>query len=139
MMYTLSSVLGIVVAAVAHNVIGWLWYSPRLLGGYWMKESGMHEYSDSPTFKKQMMRAQIYGAAVSIVTAAVMACLMTRLMIKAPVSGILFGLTAWLGFVAPVTAQGVIWSKYKVSLWMVNNGFNAVSLAVMGLILTYFI
>lgn len=139
MVYSFSSLLGIVLAAVAQNVLGMLWYSPTLFGNLWMKDSNTTVYKDSPTFKKEMMKAQAYSVLVSLVTAAVMACFMTRMMIITPIAGILFGLTAWLGFVAPVTGQMVIWARHSIQAWMINNGFNAVSMAIMGLILVYFI
>lgn len=45
------------------------------------------------------------------------------------------GFWNWLGFVAPVTLGGVLWEGKPWKLWGLNNGYQLLSLLVMGVIL----
>lgn len=41
----------------------------------------------------------------------------------------------WLGFIATVTLGGVLWEGKPWKLWIFNNGYQLISLAVMAVIL----
>lgn len=50
-------------------------------------------------------------------------------------AGISVGFWAWLGFVATVTLASVLYERRPMSLYILNNGYQLVSLAIMGAIL----
>jgi hypothetical protein len=124
-----SIMIGIIVAAIVQNVIGAIWYAPSVFGSLWMKESNVTPKPDT------MMRAMIGSTIAALLTAAVMACFMYRFNIVTAVSAFHFSWMAWLGFVAAITAQGVLFAGWSTKLYLLNNGYNLVSLIAMAQIL----
>jgi hypothetical protein len=49
-------------------------------------------------------------------------------------AGIALGAMVWLGFIATVTLASVLYEKRSVNLYILNNGYQLVSLVVMGAI-----
>jgi len=125
--------IGIGVAAVANVVVGMLWYSPWLLGT--MYQEYMAAMGITPDMSKMLM-ATIGSFIAALVIAAGMGCFMARLAITSIERGAVFGALSWLTFVAPVTVQGVLYAQWPVALYLINNGYNLVSLIVMGVILS---
>lgn len=123
--------VAIVVAAIAQFIIGWLWYGP-LFGKTWMSMMGTSQQSGS---REGMGKTMILAFVTSLVTAAVLSKLVTLMGTKTIGAGITAGFWVWLGFVATVTFGSVLFEKRSVNLWAFNNGYQLVSLAVMGAIL----
>ncbi len=128
-----SLYIGIGVAAVANVVVGMLWYSPWLLGKVYQQH--MAAMGITPDMSKMLM-ATIGSFIAALVIAAGMGCFMHRLAITSIARGAVFGAKAWLTFIAPVTIQGVLYAQWPVTLYLINNGYNLVSLVVMGIILS---
>lgn len=127
-----SLYVGIGASAVANVVIGALWYSPLFFGALYQKHMAMMGITPDAS---KMVIATVGSLAAAIVTALGMGCFMKRLAITHPYRGGVFGAMAWLTFVAPVTVQGVLYAKWPVTLFLINNGYNFAALVVMGVIL----
>ncbi|TMJ06957.1 MAG: DUF1761 domain-containing protein [Bacillati bacterium ANGP1] len=123
--------VAIVVAAIAQFVIGWIWYGP-LFGKTWMSMMGMSQQSMS---REGMGKTMVLTFIGSLVTAAVLSMLVGWMGAKTLGAGIAAGFWAWLGFVATVTLGGVLFAKMSWNLYILNNAYQLVSLAVMGAIL----
>ena len=123
--------VAIIIAAVAQFVIGWIWYGP-LFGKTWMSMMGMSQQSMS---REGMGKTMILTFVGSLVTAAVLSMLVGSMGAKTLNAGIAAGFWAWLGFVATVTLGGVLFAKMSWNLYILNNAYYLVSLAVMGAIL----
>ena len=123
--------VAIVIAAIAQFIIGWIWYGP-LFGKTWMSMMGMSQQSMSREGMRKTMTLTFIG---SLVTAAVLSMLVGWMGAKTLGAGIAAGFWAWLGFVATVTLGGVLFAKMSWNLYILNNAYQLVSLAVMGAIL----
>ena len=123
--------VAIVVAAIAQFVIGWIWYGP-LFGKTWMSMMGMSQQSMS---REGMGKTMVLTFIGSLVTAAVLSMLVGWMGAKTLGAGIAAGFWAWLGFVATVTLGGVLFAKMSWNLYILNNAYQLISLAVMGAIL----
>lgn len=121
----------IVVAAIAQFVVGWIWYGP-LFGKTWMSMMGMSQQSMS---REGMGKTMVLSFVGSLVTAAVLSMLVGWMGAKTLGAGIAAGFWAWLGFVATVTLGAVLFAKMSWNLYILNNAYQLVSLAVMGAIL----
>lgn len=130
--------LGVLLAGVASMVVGFLWYSPMLLGKPWMKLMG---YTEEGLKKAQKEMGKLYGLSfvISLITAYVLSHVMTlsenffhysRLS-----TGVITAFWMWLGFVMPVQMTGTIFGDKKWKLFKINTGFQLVSLVLMGIVL----
>ena len=126
--------VAVLVAAVAANVIGFLWYSKVLFGNVWMKLSGITE-AQMKADKNNMM--SIYG--MMFLTSLVMAYVLAHFEQAGGASDITMGVMvafwAWLGFVATTMLGTVLFDKKPFKLFLINSGYHLVSLMVMGAIL----
>lgn len=50
-------------------------------------------------------------------------------------AGAICAFWSWLGFIAPITLHSVIWEGKSWRLWLLNNGYNLVSLVLIGIVL----
>ena len=120
----------VVVAALVPMVLGALWYSPVLFAKPWMRAAGRT--------MEDMQGAQL-GYVISAVGALLSSYALARIVHWAEVddlwNGGLVGLLIWVGFVATVLAVTTYWGGRPRSLWLINAGYQLVSLAIMGAIL----
>ncbi len=121
----------IVVSAIASMIVGMIWYSPMLFGKAWMKLSGM---------KKMAGKSGIGKAyAISFVTVLVMVYVLgyfiSALGVNSAMAGAQIGFWAWLGFVATVMANNVIFGGKPAKLYYIDAGYQLGSMLVVGAIL----
>ena len=124
--------LAIVVAAVVALVIGFIWYSPRVLGNRWMTYLGTTQAqlgNPGPT-------GMAVGVIASLVNAWVLAVLSLNLGGKSLTDGVMLGVLAWLGFMATITAAQISFEKKPWGLWVLNNAHNLLVQVIMGAIVT---
>jgi hypothetical protein len=124
----------VIVSAVAVFAIGALWYSPILFGKAWVKA---HGYTPE---KIQAMRAEMGRAyAVSflcyVVMAAAMAMLIGRMDIIYVRGGVKLGALIGVGFAATIGLTANMYSEKRLSVFLIDAGYQIVYLMVMGAIL----
>ena len=130
--------LAVLVAAVASMALGFVWYGP-LFGQYWIRLMGWSEAEVAEGRTKSMAKSY----ALMFVGSLVMAYVLSHALIFAAAylnasgvsAGFMAGFWTWLGFVAPVTLGFVLFEGKSWKLWLLNNGYNLLSLIVMGVIL----
>ncbi len=124
--------LAVLAAAVASMVIGFLWYGP-LFGKPWMALMGWSE-KDMEKKRKDPSMGKTY--AVSFLGAIVMAYVLSHFANYAGAASILggaqLGFWLWLGFVGPVQLTDVLFGGKNIKLFLLNTGYQLVSLIVMG-------
>lgn len=130
--------LAVLLAAVASMVLGFLWYSPMLLGKAWMKERGL----TAETIKKEQQgMGMLYGLSfvVALITAYVLSHVMTMAVNFFHMPLLNTGLTSafwmWLGFVMPVQATATIFGNHNFKLFAIDTGYQLGSLLLMGVVL----
>ncbi len=122
--------VAIVVAAAVTFLLGGLWYSPILFAQAWMREAGLSEAQT-----RQANMARVFG--LSGLAALVMAFNLAAFI--GPKSSFTFGLFAGFaaGFGWVAMALGVIYlfEQRSLKLWIINSGYQVLSLTLMGAIL----
>ncbi len=120
----------IIIAAVASFAIGGIWYSPALFANQWMALIGK---------KKEELQGGAVGYVValigSLVTAYVLANLVSWAGADTAMKGAAVGIFAWLGFNAFTNFTMATFEGRPTKLWAINSGSNLVILAVSGAIL----
>lgn len=126
---------GIFLATVAAMVIGSVWYGP-LFGKKWMKIVGLK--------KKDMQQDSWLPMVAMLGLALAQAVILAHFIAYAAnfyfdfggwVVGILTGLWAFAGFVAPVLISNTMFAKGSTELLKINLGNQFVTLLVIGIIL----
>ena len=132
------SYLGIVVAALAAFVFGFLVHGP-LLGKQWMALMKITPEQMEKGKKDMEKKMPLYmGAAFAqqLVIAAVMSHLVYNLYIVDVVGAAMLALLLWLGFVATVLLNTVLWEGRTKELYAFNVAYHLVSLVIVAVIVT---
>lgn len=125
--------LAVVVAAIASMVIGALWYGP-FFGKPWMKLAGITQTAMKKA-KKGMWKRYLIGLINRAVMAAILALIINLTQLQTVLTGIVMGILVWLGFIATVSLGGVLWEGKKFKFYILNNGFELISIIAMGAII----
>lgn len=128
--------LAVLVAAVASMVVGFVYYSPFVVGKQWMKLSGITDMKP-----KGADMARIYGT--SFVLALISAYVLVFLMVTGMAffhsskltAAILAAVWAWVGFVMPVQVTDFLFAKKPIKLVAINTIYQLLSLLTMGAVL----
>lgn len=124
--------LAVLVAAVISILVGMVWYSPAVFGKSWMKSAGISEGEINRAKKKGMSRAYALMVLGSLVMAFVLAHFVAYASAANFAEGLQVGFWAWIGFVAPVVLGAVLWEGKPWSFYVINVGYQLVSLLLMG-------
>jgi hypothetical protein len=118
-------------AVVSRMVLGALWYSPLLFLKPWMRMTGITN--------QQMHQGMGKKIAFDILGSVLMAFAMYHAILYAKVTTVPFGLTIgflnWLGYIAVATISSVTYEKRPAGLFWIHNGYNLISLMLMGAII----
>jgi hypothetical protein len=132
----------VIIAAIVSMGLGFLWYSPFVLGKRFMKETGMTQEECDEYMKnggKQKM-AKTYGIVFvfSVITSLVVYGLFYSLIIVGIGGFILTAFLLWLGFSFPVALNHVLFGKDSIALMAITSGFQLLSLIVTALLIGIF-
>lgn len=123
--------LSILVAVVAAQVLGALWYSKALFGKAWMQAVGKTEEDI-----KGGMAVQMIGA---ILLCAVMAFMLAQFIVRMEerslVAGVMTACWIWGGFIATTMGVNHLFQGSSLKLYLIDSGYHLGSLIVMGAIL----
>ncbi|SRR6266481_6644484 len=126
----------IVAFAVLYVVLGFAWYAPALFGKVWARGLGKTEED----MKRMMKEGAVKGIIWSLVQGLVMGFVLRHAIAYAAVRTIPLGLFVsfwnWLGFVAMIQLNSVIYEKKPWPYYFANVGYYLVVFLVGGAILT---
>ena len=131
--------IAVVAAAVVSMVIGAAWYSPLLFGKLWMKLSWMTEKQLAEAKKKGMAKSYAIAFLAVLVMSYVLAHFVDYLGATTVMAGVEAGFWLWLGFVATVLINGVLWEGKPFKLYLLNIAHYLIALLVMGAILAVWV
>jgi hypothetical protein len=118
-------------AVVSRVVLGALWYSPVLFLKPWMRMTGITA--------EQMKQGMGKKIAFDVIGSLLMAFAMYHTIRFAHVTSVHWGLALgflnWLGFIAVATISTVTYEKRPAGLFWLHNGYNLISLMIMGAII----
>lgn len=107
--------VAVIVSAILYMGLGFLWYSPKVLGPQWLSET---------KFRLEDMKCDAKTLGLAFVNSLVMFFALAHF-VKATNSttfwaGLCVGFWAWLGFVATTHFSGVLWEKRPLKLMGIN-------------------
>jgi Na+/proline symporter len=123
--------LAVFFAVVAKQALGFAWYSRALFGRTFAQASGQTDDEMRP----RMARAIAGDIVGALAMAVVLAHMVSYAGARGALYGALVGLLCWLGFAAPASLSPSLFERRPVKLWALQNGYLALTLAVMGAIL----
>ena len=135
--------LAVLACGIVSVILGFVWYGP-LFGKVWMQLTGttaedVARFKANPAMMRKMNMSYALTALAALVTAFVLAHAVifaeAYLHIGGIQAGLLVGFMGWLGFVAPVTLNSVLWDRKPWKYWFLVNGYSLIQLLVMGVIL----
>jgi hypothetical protein len=121
--------LAVLVAAIVKFAIGALWYSPV---GF------LKQWQEATKAPPNAMEGTTTGMIAEAIGDLVMAYILARFIAfygHGFWNGILIGVMAWLGFVAPFLANQIYFEKRPQQVAVINGAYSLISLIVMGAIL----
>ncbi|HUO56326.1 MAG TPA: DUF1761 domain-containing protein [Candidatus Paceibacterota bacterium] len=128
--------LPILGSGIAAAVIGYIWFHPRVFGGYWMRHAGI-----SPEMaEKAKRRMPIYGF-VGVLAAMLVAYVMNYFGIAWSVytwqQSLQLGFWCWVGFTAPPMLGMILWEHKPIRYYLITTLYWLVAFCVIALILLY--
>ncbi len=128
--------LAVLVAALAAMAIGFVYYSPMVVGKQWMALMGWNKKDMEKNADRAKM-GKMYSLSMigSLVMAYVLAHFVAYIGANTIGLGLQIGFWSWLGFVAPVQMTDVLFGGKPWKLFAINTGYQLASLLAMGAIL----
>lgn len=117
----------VLVAGIAHTVIGLIWFMPKLFGNSWVELTGKEMKPAG-----QWIPAGLIGHQVM---AFVLAMIVNLANVRNVTGGILVGILVCLGFMATLEVGELIWEKIPFKLFLIRVGNQLVGLSSAGAIL----
>jgi len=100
-----------------------------------MSLDGSMGYSGGPNPGGLLGQVWIAAIFIQLVMAMILAVIIRWTGFTGWAGGMSVGFWLWVGFVATFSFGRLLWEGGKVSLWLLNNGYNLLSLLIMGAIL----
>ncbi len=122
--------VAILASTVAYMLIGWLWYSPLLFGRIWQNVVGLKD-EELPNPGPAIGGSIIAGFIMSYILGYFV---MATHSVTA-LTGLILGVILWLGFVFTSQILGVLYGSRPWKLFLIDAGYLAVALAIMGTII----
>jgi hypothetical protein len=130
--------LAVLVAAVVHMAIGFVWYSDALFGKQYRKEMGVNESSMKPG-SDFMVKMIGLGTLSSIFMAYVLSHNVVFSGAYLGATGIWLGLMTgfwnWFGYQVIIFINGYLYERKSVKLTVINASYMLIGLLVMGAII----
>jgi len=127
--FSAVSWVAVLVAAVAHIILGYLWYMPMVFGKRWEAASGKMLPTGMPA-----PMTMVYMVVAALLAATGMALWFSAGDLT---HGIISGALVWLYFVAPVSAAAIFYEGRSWMWWVITAGYWLVGLMLMGAIVSY--
>ena len=138
MFFTNVSFLSVFIAATVSTIVGFVWYSPWVLGKPWMKEMGYTPESLAEKKKNGMGKKYALSFLSSLVTAYALAVVINSVFTAEFFGLIEVGLVLGLGFVATAKFNDNLFTDGSWKLFLINTGYYVVSIVFMGFVIGLF-
>jgi hypothetical protein len=123
--------LPIVAAAVLRVIIGFLWYAPFTFGPQFMHLTGCSEAE----MKARLPKAMLSDGIGALIMSFILVHAVYYAGARTPATGAAVGIFNWIGFILVTHFSLVAYEKRPFRLFLLNNGYQFISLAAMGALL----
>ncbi len=130
--------LAVTVAAVLYMMIGFVWYSPGVLGESWMKAAGKTKHEIGKTPSGKMRNIYLLTFIGALVMSYVLAIFIFYIHATSFSQGVQVGFWLWVGFVATTSSGSYLFEGRSPKIYIINNGYNLLALMMMGALLAVF-
>ena len=130
------NLLAVLVSAIIGMVIGALWYSPLLFGKVWMNLSGFTDKKMQEMKKKGMAVPYILNFISTLILSYVLALFISASQAVTIMQGAIVGFFVWIGFMATLMLNSVLWEGKPVKLYILNIAYHLITVIIMSIILT---
>lgn len=120
--------LAVIVAAIVFFLLGYLWFS-LIFAKPWMA------YNPAIATMQGSTMTYVMSFLVALITAYVVAIALSKSADNTAMDGVMFGLFMGIGLVAVTSINGVIYEARPWGLWLIDEGYVVVGLAIMGAII----
>ena len=134
-MQALQSVnyFAVLVCGIIAMGLGALWYSPILLGKIWLIAVDKSEEELKANFKP--VKAYTVSFIAQLVTAYILARIMSFIGATTPEEGIRVAFMAWIGFTATTLTISMIFEGKTFKQFIVDGGYHLIVFIIYGLVL----
>ena len=124
--------LAVIIAALVNIVLGSIWYAPFAFGRAWFQDLG-RPITDSDKYTNEGM-GPIYGilALASLIISYILGVLIIRFEAMTFWQGAQLGFWLWLGLIAPVKLNDVLFGGRTQRMFSIDLGFYLTSIVLMG-------
>jgi hypothetical protein len=126
--------LAVLVSAVLGFAIGGLWYSPFLFANQWVNAHGFTE-AQVKEMQKDASKAYSISLVCMVLIALAMAVIAGYLHLALFMQGLKLGLLAWGGFALPLGLMATMFTGRKMTVFLIDTGYQLVYLLVIGVII----
>jgi hypothetical protein len=126
--------LAVIVASLAHWLIGALWYG-ALFGNKWIELMGWDQQRVAQIQQQGAAKPMITSLFGTLLTTLAQAVIFARAEVKTWLDGLKIAAFIWLGFVAVIGMDTVLYEERKYLLYQINSGYHLVGLLVAGAVL----
>lgn len=133
------NLIAVLVSSVISFFIGILWYSPVLFEKAWIKLSGITEADMEQAKRKGMAKSFIFSLFANTILVFILSNIIDISGSTTFIEGMLVGAGCWLGFVATVSLNMVLWDAKPFKLYLLHILNYLVSMTVAGGILSVWI
>lgn len=125
----------VVVATVAHFIIGGLWYG-LLFGNKFIALMGWSQEKLNQVASQSHTKEYLAAFSSSLVTCYVLAHFVQYTKARSALDGVQTAFWLWLGFIVTTQLSTVVFEERKPGLYLLNIGYQFVACAVAGVIVT---
>ncbi|MBX4210478.1 DUF1761 domain-containing protein [Candidatus Parcubacteria bacterium] len=125
----------VLLAAVAHFILGFLWYGP-VFGKTWMRLSNI-DPAMTDQMKAGAKKAYVISFIGALVMAYVISLIVNNLLVLTLDNAVKLGAMLWLGFIATSNLSNFLFSKDKKpwSLYFLTGGYDLLGTVLMTVII----
>ena len=123
----------VLICGFAATGLGALWYSPMMLGKLWLLTIDKSEEELRENFNP--IKAYSVSFLAGLVTAYILASLMSYTEVASPQDGIRIAFMGWIGFTATTMTISMIFEGKTFKQFVVDGGYHLIVFIVYGLIL----
>jgi hypothetical protein len=125
----------VIVAALAHYILGGLWYSPLLFGNKFLQVINWQPEKVTEIGNQSHAKELFIAFLLSLLLVFILAHFVQYTKATTAMAGIQTALWLWLGFVATTQLPTVIFEQRPLGLFLINVGYQLVGCALAGAIL----